>query len=798
MAMNEQSIGVTENATQHATNGLSFARQAESCLDGGDAARAAELCVRGLKRFPGYLTARLILGRCYLEQRRYNEALTEFRRACRIDRRCPAALRLIADVLTKQQATDRAGAIYAHLLENDPDNVDLQYLSSSVPGAPAVDVLAAAGVVEMPVAPSQDQTPPPEQAGETAVHDIDLEEDEVDIEEITGSHEAPDTPPQPSAPPPPPDSAQLNDLIESGETIALAPDANAGVSADDITGQDVSYRIDALFGEEEAVRGPGEKNTGKKESADPLTELFASGQLDDSSRIDTGRFSMEEFSAEQIESPDEGALKDEDAFGATMAFDHSMLVGEDEEQEQDTQSDSADDELDLEPEEYDLSDDIADDDEQSMSGLSGADVSSRLDEMFDMDDSDMGGETIQLTEEDNSSRPTGIVQSDGTHVIDNDQHGDTRGETADTAQTEQSPLLPVDSQTDDSDQSSALTGQTAIIEPDSSNQPQTDQHAQEVSDDTFEIELEDDSAATVADGETSDLLGMPTVADDDQVVDFDQGGQQEQTPAQSLADDVIQPTDESGGLTLDQEMSFGDSDQQSLDDMMTAPMQGSNESSESDAPTGFIVTDEFGVDSTGNDEQELTGEYSTDDTLEFAQGPQDQPPDDSSGDTLDGAASVVEGTDKSDDDLFGDTSPHASTPEPQSKQERAEEAQTLEFARDELEDLVALQGDSQEQSDDDDDDDDGERLGDTTTMGALVEDEAGEISFQQVTFDDTSAFKPAEPDSEPPPDEDTDKGGVHEADDIDFSSSGLIEAPTESADQSAGGAETHELAQDQT
>jgi tetratricopeptide (TPR) repeat protein len=60
-----------------------FARLASCYLKEGQVQRAIDLCVDGLKRFPDYSTAHLVLGQCYEALGRDVEALIEYRQALR-------------------------------------------------------------------------------------------------------------------------------------------------------------------------------------------------------------------------------------------------------------------------------------------------------------------------------------------------------------------------------------------------------------------------------------------------------------------------------------------------------------------------------------------------------------------------------------------------------------------------------------------------------------------------------------------------------------------------------------------
>jgi predicted Zn-dependent protease len=59
---------------------IAFAQLAEECRRAGDLAEAVRLCRHGLDRHPGYLSARITLGRSLLELGRLGDAAAEFSR----------------------------------------------------------------------------------------------------------------------------------------------------------------------------------------------------------------------------------------------------------------------------------------------------------------------------------------------------------------------------------------------------------------------------------------------------------------------------------------------------------------------------------------------------------------------------------------------------------------------------------------------------------------------------------------------------------------------------------------------
>ncbi|MBD3317314.1 MAG: tetratricopeptide repeat protein, partial [Chitinivibrionales bacterium] len=108
---------------------LVFSRLADSYRKKGDVQRAIDICVEGLENNPRYVTGRIILARCYLEQENFQNAIEEFRKVCKYDRHNQIAIKMLADVFAKQSMEDKAGDLYALLRKMDPENSSLSHLS---------------------------------------------------------------------------------------------------------------------------------------------------------------------------------------------------------------------------------------------------------------------------------------------------------------------------------------------------------------------------------------------------------------------------------------------------------------------------------------------------------------------------------------------------------------------------------------------------------------------------------------------------------------------------------------------
>ena len=68
MARKETSVQVLESRLSQNPQSLVFARVADGFRKNGEIQQAITMCTQGLANHPDYVTGRVILGRCYLEQ----------------------------------------------------------------------------------------------------------------------------------------------------------------------------------------------------------------------------------------------------------------------------------------------------------------------------------------------------------------------------------------------------------------------------------------------------------------------------------------------------------------------------------------------------------------------------------------------------------------------------------------------------------------------------------------------------------------------------------------------------------
>jgi tetratricopeptide (TPR) repeat protein len=146
MARKETSVQVLESRLSQNPQSLVFARVADGFRKNGEIQQAITMCIQGLANHPDYVTGRVILGRCYLEQEKLKEAVAEFAKAVELDRRNQVALKMIADIHARQGLKEKAGDLYSCLLAMDPDNQSLVKLSSTFRGSGDANVFRILGI----------------------------------------------------------------------------------------------------------------------------------------------------------------------------------------------------------------------------------------------------------------------------------------------------------------------------------------------------------------------------------------------------------------------------------------------------------------------------------------------------------------------------------------------------------------------------------------------------------------------------------------------------------------------------
>jgi tetratricopeptide (TPR) repeat protein len=247
---------------------LVFPRLADIHRKNGEFQQAIGVCMEGLKNHPDNVTGRVVLGRCYYEQEKLQEAVAEFMKVVELDRRNNVAVKMIADIYSGQGMKEKAGDLYSFLLRMDPDNKSLVKLTGTFPGQGETSVLKILGIAGGAAGPGAEQ----DFAGQMP-SDIIVDADRTIQMDFT-SHR-PERRMQ--------DTADFGDMLvktqqfDVNELDAAAERAGAlsVVTSDNqdgsVTGDDVSSRMDTMFGEEETpataerVEDLGADTSGKHE-----------------------------------------------------------------------------------------------------------------------------------------------------------------------------------------------------------------------------------------------------------------------------------------------------------------------------------------------------------------------------------------------------------------------------------------------------------------------------------------------------------------------------------------------------
>ena len=125
---------------------LVFSRLADSYRKRGDIDRAINVCGAGLENDPTSLTGRIILGRCFLEQEKVKEAVEEFIKVVAADHRNQIALKMLADIYVRQGMNEKAGGLYSFLRSMDPHNDSVVTLCAHFKGTGQTNIYEILGI----------------------------------------------------------------------------------------------------------------------------------------------------------------------------------------------------------------------------------------------------------------------------------------------------------------------------------------------------------------------------------------------------------------------------------------------------------------------------------------------------------------------------------------------------------------------------------------------------------------------------------------------------------------------------
>ncbi len=236
---------------------LVFSRLADVYRKEGNYSKAVEICINGLQNHPEYVTGRVVLGQCYYEQGNVQAALQEFLTVCSYDRKNHIAIKMLADLYSRQKLMDKAGDLYNLLHRMDPGNNSIRQLTKQFLPSGQTDLFAILGL-HLPKSAVNIQSAFQNQQQNDSFPENDQYQEINNIQDSTSTIEE-IAPAQIS-------SDDLNDRMDTlfgndqQEELESQPiQENSLDSATEnndsdtnITGDDISNRMDAMFGGDSA------------------------------------------------------------------------------------------------------------------------------------------------------------------------------------------------------------------------------------------------------------------------------------------------------------------------------------------------------------------------------------------------------------------------------------------------------------------------------------------------------------------------------------------------------------------
>jgi tetratricopeptide (TPR) repeat protein len=105
-----------------APNSRLFAPLADAYRKRGEVDKAIELCEKGIEMYPDYVSARVILGKCFYDKGATERAREEFRHVLGVDPDNMVALKYMGEILLAEDKKKEAAEHYQKLLSIDPTN----------------------------------------------------------------------------------------------------------------------------------------------------------------------------------------------------------------------------------------------------------------------------------------------------------------------------------------------------------------------------------------------------------------------------------------------------------------------------------------------------------------------------------------------------------------------------------------------------------------------------------------------------------------------------------------------------
>lgn len=120
MSENNHNLRFLEEHLKKNPESILFARLAEAYLKDQKFNEAIAVCEEGLKKHPYYVTGHLVLGKCYLANKLYDQAEKEFKRVLLFDPKYLAAHKYYGDLMQEIGWENTCESSYKKILQIDP------------------------------------------------------------------------------------------------------------------------------------------------------------------------------------------------------------------------------------------------------------------------------------------------------------------------------------------------------------------------------------------------------------------------------------------------------------------------------------------------------------------------------------------------------------------------------------------------------------------------------------------------------------------------------------------------------
>lgn len=115
-----ESLETLQVSLQQNPESLTFARVADALMKNGRLDEAIRICEEGIRRHPYYVTGHMVLGKCYMQKKYFDQAEKEFKRVLHFDSKYIAAHRYYGDLMREIGWENTCEMSYRKIQHLDP------------------------------------------------------------------------------------------------------------------------------------------------------------------------------------------------------------------------------------------------------------------------------------------------------------------------------------------------------------------------------------------------------------------------------------------------------------------------------------------------------------------------------------------------------------------------------------------------------------------------------------------------------------------------------------------------------